>query len=158
MIATCTWMLRLPTDRSRRIGLVDAVVSALRHLAENRRRASAIVKSTAARTASAPLASMMSVSRATPSCTAPASAAQIADEPLEPVVPGAGQHHVAGILAAVEDLEERVAGALRPDVLGERVVAGHRAAGVAVEITDQHDEQQLAVGIEGRTNTLKSGR
>ena len=69
------------------------------------------------------------------------------------------EHDVAAFVAAVDDLEERVARALRPDVLRERVVATrHRAAGVAVVTLDRRDQQQRTVAVEDRREHVEVGK
>ena len=84
--------------------------------------------------------------------------AQVADEPFEPVVGAHREHDVAPLPARLDDLQQRVARALRPDVLGEDVVAaGHRAAGVAVMALDRRDQQQRAVVVEHRREHVEVG-
>ena len=53
-------------------------------------------------------------------------------------------HDVTPLLAGLDDLQQRVARALGPDVLGEDVVAtGDGTAGVAVVALDRREQQRL---------------
>jgi hypothetical protein len=100
---------------------------------------------------------MTSCSRRAPSCAAPTC------ERRSPMNPGRRllahrQHDIAPLLPRVDDLEQRVARALAPDVLGEHVVAArHGAARVAVVALGRGEEQQHALVVEHRAEHVEVG-
>ncbi len=72
------------------------------------------------------------------------------------VVGAHGEDDVAPLVPAVDDLQERVAGALAVDVLGHGVVAaGHGATGVTVVALDGGHQEELPVVVEHRGEDIE---
>ena len=82
--------------------------------------------------------------------------AEVADESSEPVVGAHGEDDVPPLVPAVDDLQERVPGALAVDVLGHGVVAaGHRPTGVTVVALDGGHQEELPVVVEDRSEDVE---
>ena len=81
---------------------------------------------------------------------------EVADVVGDAVVGLQRVEHVAPLDAAVDDLHDRPAHALAPDVGGGDVVAaGHAAAGVAVVALDARDQHHAALAVAG--SSAKTG-